>query len=459
MKALSLSEIIPRFGLTSVGRIFQDSSIVLVTNALAMMIGFSYSVVTAAKFGAGKEMDAFGMAQAIPNYAINLITSGYAPAIIPAFIIALKNDGQSSAQRLISNLILLSLGAMGIVCMALMLLGKPLLKIMSVGFDTRTFDLTTDLYYILVPSMMLASLSVQWSAVLNARNSFATPGIARAFYSLTGLLCVALFANTLGAFVLPLAVLFGAALQAIILGMGLRGKNIGLMISWSGFDERTIQTLKQYSSVFLGSAVIGTVTVIDQAMASSLGPGSVAALNYGNSLGFAFQSILCMALGTALLPHFAKLFNDEKIAELKKTLWFYALGLPALTVPVCALLYLFSEPMVQLIFQRGAFTATNAGSVSEVQQMALLQIPFYLIGTIGVRFFSATLQNGLLLKVGILNAGIKIFLNFMLISHLGLPALPLSSSIAVMFSSLVVLYLINRWIKDRLKTGVQSMPC
>ncbi len=439
--------ILSRVRSTVIGRIFEDSAIVMVTQLFAMAMVFFYSMVTASWFGAGTEMDAFVMANTVPNYIVNLVTGGCAAALIPAFISAMRNEGHESAEQLFSNLSMLLVVSLMLLGIVSILTAKYLFPIICIGFDHQTLTLTTNLYYILVPAMIFTGLTVQWSALLNALNSFAMPGIARAFQSLFGVGSVWLFGSILGIFVLPIALLLGALLQVSILGRCLVKKNIRLMPRWSGLDTRTTKTLKQYLSVFVGSAFLLATPIVDQVMASSLDQGSVAALNYGNTLALAFQGLLSMALGTAILPHFSRLSCDGNINELRRTLGFYILVLLVFSVPITIAWFHWSDLIVRIVYQRGLFTANDTQMVSSVQRMAVLQVPFFLIGITGGGFLQSTFQNKVLMTIDIIITTVKIGLNFFLFPRLGLPGLALATSIMYMLSSFLILFTAFLWIR------------
>ena len=64
-----------------------------------------------------------------------------------------------------------------------------------------------------------------------------------------------------------------------------------------------------------------------------------------------------------------------------------------MTVPITLGLVAFSHPLIKIVFQRGAFTAVDTKIVSRVQAFLSLQIPFYILANLGVRFISALKRN------------------------------------------------------------------
>src|SRR5947208_4612358 len=97
--------------------------------------------------------------------------------------------------------------------------------------------------------------------------------------------------------------------------------------------------------------------MVDQAMGSMLGHGSVSALTYGNKIAALILTIGTMALGTAVLPYFSQMVAAADWKTVRHTLKSYTGLILVVTLPITFLVVLFSKPLVALLFQRGNFTA------------------------------------------------------------------------------------------------------
>ena len=175
-------------------------------------------------------------------------------------------------------------------------------------------------------------------------------------------------------------------------------------------------------------------TLVDQAMATPLGQGSVSALNYGIKLSSLILQTGALAVGTAVLPYFSRMIAHEDWRGVRSTLRAY-LGLTLLTSAFMSLfLILFSTPLVRLLFERGAFTAEDTALVSQIQAFYALQIPFYIGGIIMVRLISAMKANYLLTLATIMNFALNVVLNYLFIGLLGVAGIALSTSFVYLAS-------------------------
>ena len=108
------------------------------------------------------------------------------------------------------------------------------------------------------------------------------------------------------------------------------------------------------------------------------------------------------------------------------------------TVPITIGLVLFSHPLVRILFERGAFSAEDTKVVSGVQTFLSMQIPFYMLGTFGVRLLSALKKNVILAVISGVNAALNITLNYVLMRSMGVAGIALSTSLVYLLSCCMV---------------------
>jgi putative peptidoglycan lipid II flippase len=197
---------------------------------------------------------------------------------------------------------------------------------------------------------------------------------------------------------------------------------------------------------------MGSTELVDKAMAGALASGSVASLNYGNKVIIMVMGLAAMAIGTAVLPYFSRLVAEEGWDTLRNTLNFYLRLIFLVTVPVVVLIYWFSEPLVHIIFQRGAFTAEDTNLVASVQAFFCFQIPFYIAGIMLARLVSSLRANHILMWAASINITANVGFNILFIHLMGLKGIALSTSLVYMISFFFLLYFVNRII-DQKETG------
>jgi putative peptidoglycan lipid II flippase len=99
---------------------------------------------------------------------------------------------------------------------------------------------------------------------------------------------------------------------------------------------------------------------------------------------------------------------------------------------------------VRLVFQRGAFQAEDTLLVARIQQMYLLQVPFFVLGILGVRMLVALSKNHLLTIMAVVNLIVNVVGNLVFMRWFGVSGIALSTSVVYMVSMSMILILVAR---------------
>jgi putative peptidoglycan lipid II flippase len=176
--------------------------------------------------------------------------------------------------------------------------------------------------------------------------------------------------------------------------------------------------------------------LVDQSMAARLGSGSVAALSYGTRLLAVLVVIGPTAMGTAVLPHISATAVQAEPAALRRTLRSYGLFVFAVILPVTAAFIYFSEPIIRVLFQKGAFDVAATHLVSTVQRAALLQLPIAVLLALEIRLSSARKANHVLYRVAALSLLLTIALDVLFMRWWGVVGIALAGFGTRLVSSL-----------------------
>lgn len=196
-----------------------------------------------------------------------------------------------------------------------------------------------------------------------------------------------------------------------------------------------------------GAFFMSSTSLVDQSMAAMLGAGSVSTLNYGGKVLTLILGIGSVSLGTAVFPHFSRMVAASDWAGIRHTLKTYTYLILLVTIPLTLILVFFSEPLVHLFFERGAFTSADTWRVSQVQALFLLQVPFYFLGILMVRLISSLKMNRILMQGAIINLFFKIIFNYFLMQRLGAAGIALSTTLMYVVSLIYFSLMVYRKIQ------------
>jgi putative peptidoglycan lipid II flippase len=387
-------------------------------------------VLVAASFGTGDKLEAFLIAFLVPSFFINVVAGSLNVALIPVYIQVRETQGTEAAQRLFSGVIGLSLGLLLLATTLLALSGPYFLPLVGSGFGPEKMALTTRLFYLLLPSIVLNGLAILLGAVLNARERFALASVTAIMTPLSAILFLGIsgLAGSWDIQALASGTLVGFLLELVLLGWGLKRQGLRLRPRWPSAHPAVREVIGQYLPALAGSVLMSGTVIVDQTIAAMLSPGSVAALSYGNKLVALVLGIGLMALGTAVLPYFSRMVAAADWAAIRHSLNTYCRLILLVTVPLTFLACIFSQFLVYILFQRGAFTEADTQLVSQIQIMYLLQLPFHTLAVLFVRLISSLRANHILMWGTVISFILNITLDFLLMQWIGLAGIALATT-------------------------------
>jgi putative peptidoglycan lipid II flippase len=240
-------------------------------------------------------------------------------------------------------------------------------------------------------------------------------------------------------------------LQAAVLFLGMHREGIPISLGWHGLLPETRGVLRQSGVISANAIVFSGLSVVDTAMAATLGPGSQSTLVYANKLIFPLLAISSAALGTAVLPYFSRLAATEDWDALRHTLSTYTRLILAVAIPATVLLIVFSRPIVRLLFERGEFTSDDTDAVARVLATYSLLIP---IQTIAVMLSRVLLS----LKIGkvMVLASMGIFIaniisDYFLKEIIGIEGIALATVLNQLLSLIFLIFMWRLLLRTRMK--------
>ena len=435
------------FGFKSIKRkILGAATIVGFFTILSQVGGFAKELTVAAWFGTGDAVDAFIIALLVPSFIVNILAGSISASFLPTFIRVYRNRGVAGAQKVITGVISGFL-LFGLVLSAILVLFAPLyLPALCSGFSPEKLRLTRMILYALAPIILLKGLSTICAGVLNALDNFALAAILPILGPLSAIFFILTGGASLGIYALVIGTILGFGLEAVLISGAIIKRKFSLRPRLIDFDPDLRIVLGQFLPMVAGSILMGSTDLVDKGMAATLSPGSVAALNYGNKIIAAVLTLATTAIGTAVLPYFTRMISEKDWKNIRSILKSYLSLIFAVGILTAIVIYLFSDSIVNIILQRGSFTAEDTTVVSAVQAYFAFQIPFYIGGIVVVRLISALRANHILMWGAAINLVVNIGFNILFIHYLGLKGIALSTSFVYLISFLFLVYFANRII-------------
>jgi putative peptidoglycan lipid II flippase len=317
------------------------------------------------------------------------------------------------------------------------------------GFDPARQALTVELMRLMLLTPVIFGVSGVVMGILNARQHFLLPAFAPVLYNLGIVAGAALLAPRMGVYGLAVGVVGGALghLLVQIPGLARHGMRYSATLGLRSAGVREVGRLMLPRAI--GLAAVQVNFLVNTILASGLALGSLAALNYAWLLMLLPQGVFAQAVATAAFPTFSAQAAKGQQAEMRSTLSATLRAVLYLALPAAVGLIVLRTPLVQLVFQRGAFTARSTEMVTWALALFSLGLPAHSAVEITVRAFYALHDTRTPVAVGIaamaLNVGLSLILiqTFQMLGWLPVGGLALSNSFATTAEMAALLWIIR----------------
>jgi putative peptidoglycan lipid II flippase len=376
-------------------------------NLLSRLLGLGREAVVVGLFGLTASTSAFLTAATVPTMVYDLLVGGaISAALIPVLADHVRPDGELTEYGRLAGA-LLTMFAIVTASVALILeLAAPLVvTALGASADPTVFAETTAMVRLILPSVIFLGEAGVLQAVLQARGIFRYTAVSTACFN-GGIIVGGLgLAWVLGPRALVVGLLLGAALQAGVQFVGLRGVPLRLVPDLRNPSLRRAARL--YMPVAAGLLVSQVGILIDRNLAWRTGESSIALMRTATTLVQLPIGLVATATSFAVLPTLARAADRDESAFVRTLAFGVRLTILAM-VPSTAALVLLREPVVHLLFQRGQFTAADTALTGAAFLWYAPQMPFWAVDQLLIIAFYARKDTVTPVVVGVL--GVLLYL-------------------------------------------------
>ncbi len=433
--------------------LFKAASSVSALTLASRVTGLVREQIGAALFGTSAMMDAFQIAFRIPNLLRRLFAEGaFAQAFVPLLAATRATEGDAATRRLLDAVATVLVWALMLTCVVGMAAAPALVWLLASGFAPSTEAAAVAMTRIMFPYIACMSLVALASGVLNTWRRFAVPAFTPVLLNLAVIGSALIAVAPLRArgvepvYALALGVMVGGVLQLAIQWPALRAIGMlprvgaaprALRDAWHHPGLRTI--LGKMGPALVGVSVAQVSLMINSQIASWLGVGAVSTLVYADRLMELPTALLGVALGVVLTPQMAAARARADAAAYSALLdWGLRLAL-LFALPCAVALVVFAQPLVAVLFHRGAFGAEAV----QATRSAVMGYGVGLMGIVGVKVlapaFYAQQDMRTPMRIAIVALVLTQLLNALMVRWLGVAALALSIGLAATANAALLL--------------------
>lgn len=394
---------------------------------VSKFLGLAREILLADRFGTSSVTDAYAVAVTLPTVLFTLFSKGFSESYIPIH----TRLPQEKQDRLFSNTLTL-LGLLSALVTAVAALGAGTVAgLLAPGFHGETADLTAAFCRIIVFQFPLLVCFSLFSARLQAQEDFIALSIVDSLLTHLVLIVSVLLASTEHPMPLAFGYVLSTGTAAAALALYARRK---YRLRWHWRADPHDADFRALCSLALPLGLSLLVdelnSMVDRMFSSGLGTGITSALSYANRVQGLVMTLTTMLFIRVCYPrmnlYFAAGEKEKGSGYVQKALLIACYT----SIPLVAMFALYAQPIIRIIFQRGAFSDESTAVTAVCLTLYALGIPFFSFRRILTNTLAANMRQKLILRNTVITVASNIALDFLLVRIWGYRGLALATSLS-----------------------------
>ena len=400
--------------------------IVAVATALSKVAGLVRQQVIAAAFGVGAAYDAYNYAYVLPGFLLILLGGINGPFHSAMVSVLARRDRREGAHVLAAINTLVG-AALLVVTLLLLLAADPLIDLVGPGLDPQRHGIAVLQLRWMAPMALLAGLIGLGFGALNAADVFWLPSVSPLLSSVAVIAGIGVLwwqagpeigssgMVLLGGAVLAGTTTLGALLQWLAQLPALARQGLHrFRLVWDWRHPGVREVLQVMGPATFSSGMLQINVFVDLFFASGIA-GAAAGLGYANLLVQTPLGLISNALLVPLLPVYARLTAAEDRPQLVVRIRQGLMLSNASMLPLGALMVGLAGPIVDLIYERGAFDAAAGDFVDDLLMAYGVGMAAYLARDVLVRVFYALGDGNTPFRLSMAGIGLNALFDWVLV--------------------------------------------
>ena len=417
---------------------------VSVMTGISRVFGFVRDLLVAHVFGAGRLSDIFLAAFKLPNLFRDLLGEGALSSIfIPMY--ADRNKDEYFAKNVFSWLMVILL----FIAILFEIFMPIVVWILAPGFadDPGKMQLTVVISRIMFWYVVFICASAFLSAILNAFSRFLLVAFMPVLLNVMligALLLAAWFAPMTILYIMAVTVVLAGILQFAILWARIRRHHFGLRLIRPRWTPAIKSMFKR-----LGIGIVGNgfyqITTIVGTLVASFQSGAVSWLYYSDRMIQLPNALIALAVGTVLISSMSNAMAQKNMASVYRQQNISMRQSMMLIMPCVVGLFVLAEPIIQYLFEYGAWTHESTHAVAMAMMIQVFVLPAMMISQIYSKTLYASQDVRTPVTTSIISLVVAILIYIGAFHFVGYLAIP----IGVVVSGYLKNYLLRRACRKR----------
>ena len=423
---------------------------------LSRILGMLRDIAIASLLGASLSADVYFFANRIPNFFRRLFAEG---AFSQAFVPVMSKCKEEKERKDLDDLLNRTAGTLGVIVLMLTLIGMVASPVFTAIFgwgwfqayldndpDSEKFIEASYLLKITFPYLFFITLTALTSAILNVFGKFLIPAITPCVLNIV-LITFAYFIaphfhdpNE----VLAYGIVVGGVLQLALQIPFVLKLKLFIIPKWGWKHEGVTKIRKLMLPAIVGISASQINLIVNTALASFLSTGAISYLYYSDRLLEFPIGIFAVAISTVILPALSKINIKTNHDKYVKTLdWGVRMVLLLGIASMCGIIAL-REPILRVIFMRGAFTSEHVLLSSASLLASVSGVCAIMLVRVIVQGFAAIQDTKTPVRCSLVAILSNIIFNLILVWPLDYVGLALSTALAAYVNISLLIYFLRK---------------
>lgn len=326
------------------------------------LIGFIREMVMSNYFGTSYVTDAYVMAFTILSVLFGGIITAISTAYLPVFSRISESEGKLEGDRFTSEIVNILLAISVVISLIGIFFSDQIIAVFASGFQGETAKLASFFVKVLFSYVIFSSTAAILEAYLQYKGTFLPQIISGYFVSMCTIVAIIISAYT-SYYYLAFGMVIGYILRLITMTIIARSRDYKYTLTF-----RYINNVREIAFLaiptFIGSYMQYINQFVDKTLASRLVEGSISALNYASLLNNVIIDITITILATIIYPKLTQANSLKQYDRFNELVYkgFNVVVIISLPFSLGAMVY--SNQVVQIIYERGAFDITATAMTS-----------------------------------------------------------------------------------------------
>ena len=420
--------------------------LLMIVTIVSKILGLFRDSVLASAYGTGKYAAVYSTANSISTILFAVIGTALATSLIPLYNKLASEDSTERAMGFLNSVVNLVV----IVCLSIAGLGiifaGPLVKVFAPGYQGDVYTLCVKYTRILLPSIVFVGLANIFTSYLQIKKRYVIPGFIGMPYSIIIIVSIYLSLKT-SPMVLVIGTLIAISAKALFQLPFVYKEGYRYRPKINLKDPVMKDMMILILPVVIGVGANQINSIVDKSLASLLGTEVVASFSYAIKLYEFVQALFITSILAVIYPRLSSMIVSDRmdsfLNSLKKTMNVIIVAL----VPIIVGCIVLSRQIVEVLFQRNAFTSKDTTMTASILWIYVIGILAFALRDVLTRGFYSMEDSKTPMINSIISIVFNISLNLILVKPLGYKGLAIATAV----SAYIGLLLFNRSMRKKIE--------